>query len=142
MLFRPQFGDSTVNVRPFVQWLTASSFTGNDLIPASATASLGIYIESWSNSGGGHYVDRDYWIPVWSQNTQSYLVHQTAGGNATGVDGLTADFLAVAQRKYAIFIYVFLETTASPQQVRNEVRYVTLDIEANVPYVVVEETLI
>jgi hypothetical protein len=58
------------------------------------------------------------------------------------VDGLTADFLAVAQRKYAIFIYVFLETTASPQQVRNEVRYVTLDIEANVPYVVVEETLI
>jgi hypothetical protein len=141
MLFIPEWGDATVSIRPYVQWLTNASFTGTESAPASATAYLGIYVESWKRSGGGHYVDRDLWIPVWSQNTQGYMTNQTAGGAATVGDGLATDVLAVTQRKYAIFVYAYLETSAGPQQQTNELRFVTIDIDATVPYVVVEETL-
>ena len=142
LLYRPMFGDAMVNIRPFVQWLTSASFTGTELTPASAIANLGIYVESWQLSGGGHFVDRDLWIPIWSQNTQSYMRNVTAGGAATVSDGLATDILAVAQRKYAIFVYTWLETSASPQQQKNEQRFVTIDIDATIPYVVVEEKLI
>lgn len=141
LFYRPMFGDATVNIRPYVQWLTRASFTGTENAPASATASVGIYVESWDVSGKGNFVDRDYWIPVWSQNTQNFMTNVTAGGGITGTDGLAIDILAVAQRKYAIFIYVYLETSAGPQQGKNEQRFVTLDIDAKVPYVVVEEKL-
>jgi len=142
MLFRPIFGDAMVSIRPYVQWLTSASFTGTESTPASATANLGIYVESWQLSGGGHFVDRDLWIPVWSQNTQSYLTNATAGGAATVSDGLTTEILAVKQRKYAIFVYAYLETSAGPQQQKNELRFVTLDIDATIPFVVVQEKLI
>jgi hypothetical protein len=142
MFFLAKFGDAKVSVRPFVQWLTSASFTGTDSAPASAVASLGIYVESWARTGGGYFVDRDPWIPVWSQNTNSYLVNQTAAGAATAGDGLSTDFLASSLRKYAIFVYAFLETSAGAQQGRNELRYVGLDIDATVPYVVVEEKLV
>ena len=142
MLFSPQFGDAIISIRPYVQWLTSASFTGNDSAPASATANLGIYVESWPQNGGSHFADRDLWIPVWSQNTQSYMRNINAGGTASVSDGLTTDILAVTQRKYAIFIYVYLETSAGVQQQKNELRFVTLDIEATIPYVVVEEKLI
>jgi len=45
----------------------------------------------------------------------------------------------VAHRKYSIFVYAWLETTVGPQQNRNELRFATIDIDATVPYVVVEE---
>jgi hypothetical protein len=142
MLFRPMFGDALVSIRPYVQWLTSASFTGTESAPATAIANLGIYVESWKQSGGGHFVDRDLWLPVWSHNTQSYMTNATAGGASTISDGLTTDILAVTQRKYAIFVYAYLETSAGPQQQKNELRFVTLDIDATVPYVVVEEKLI
>lgn len=142
LLFSPQFGDSKISIRPLVQWLTSASFTGTDSAPATAIANLGIYVESWKQGGGGHYVDRDMWLPVWSQNTHSYLVNNTAGGTAASSDGLATEILAVTQRKYAIFIYAYLETSAGPQQQKNELRFVTLDIDASIPYVVVEEKLI
>ena len=142
MFFRPLFGDAMVSIRPYVQWLTNASFTGTESTPASATANLGIYVESWNLNGGGHFVDRDLWIPVWSQNTQNFMKNVNAGGAATVSDGLTTDILAVTQRKYAIFVYVYLETSAAPQQQKNELRFVTLDIDATVPYVAVEEKLI
>jgi hypothetical protein len=142
MFFRPLSGDATVSIRPYVQWLTGASFTGTESAPASATASLGIYVESWNLDGTGYFNDRDFWIPVWSQNTQSYMTNVTAGGTATIADGLAQDILAVAQRKYSIFVYVYLETSAGPQQGKNELRFVTLDIDATVPFVVVEEKLI
>ena len=45
----------------------------------------------------------------------------------------------VTQRKYAIFVYAWLETSAGPQQNQNELPFVTIDIDATVPYVVIEE---
>ncbi len=139
LFFRPQFGDAKVSIRPYVQWLTSASFTGNDVAPATAVASLGILVESWALSGGGYNLDLDQWIPVWSQNTQSYMTGVTAGGAATVGDGLASEVFAVMQRKYHIFVYAYLETSADPQRQRNEQRFVTLDIDATVPYVVVEE---
>ncbi|RPH73513.1 hypothetical protein EHM76_05240 [bacterium] len=142
LLFSPLFGDAIISIRPYVQWLTSASFTGSESAPATAIANLGIYVESWGQGGKGHYVDRDLWLPVWSQNTQSYLVNTTAGGAATVTDGLATEVLAVTQRKYAIFVYAYLETSAGPQQQKNETRFVRVDIDATVPYVVVEEKLI
>ena len=116
LFFRPQFGDAKVSIRPYVQWLTSASFTGNDVAPATAVASLGILVESWAQSGGGYNLDLDHWIPVWSQNTQSYMTGVTAGGAATVGDGLASEVFAVTQRKYHIFVYAYLETSADPQR--------------------------
>lgn len=44
-------------------------------------------------------------------------------------------------RKYRIFVYAYVETVASPQHPRNMYRYVNMEIDATVPFVVVEETL-
>jgi hypothetical protein len=46
--------------------------------------------------------------------------------------------LAVGQRRYHIFVYTYLDTTAGPPQ-GNDYRFVTIDVEATIPYVVVEE---
>ncbi len=142
ILFRPLFGNARISIRPYVQWLTAASFTGTESSQASATASLGIYVESWPAAGGPHDVESDHWIPVWSQNTTNYMTNTQAGGAATVNDGLSTQIIAVTGRKYSIYIYAYLETSADPQQHKNEQRFVTLDIDAKVPYVVVEETLI
>jgi len=147
MFFVPQsqpftlVGSAKLIIRPYVQWLTSASFTGNDSAPASAAAHLGIYVESWERNGGLHHVDRDHWITVFSQNTQSYIVNATAGGAATVGDGLSTDVLAVNHRKYYIFVYVWLETSADSQQQRNEQRFVTIDIDATIPFVVIEEKI-
>jgi hypothetical protein len=142
MFFRPLFGDAKISIRPYVQWSTSASFTGTESTSAQATANLGIYIESWQLNGGGYFVDKDIWIPVWSQNTQNYLTNTMAGGAATVGDGLSAEILTNTNRKYAIYVYAYLETSAASQQGKNELRFVTLDIDAKVPYVVVEETLL
>ncbi len=142
MLFRPLFGDAIVSIRPYVQWLTSASFTGTESTNALATANLGIYVESWPASGGSLFTERDIWIPVWSQNTQSYIINNQAGGAANVSDGLATELLTVTQRKYAIYVYAYLETSADPQQHKNEQRFVTLDIDATVPFVVVEEKLV
>lgn len=139
MFFLPQFGNRKVSIRPYVQWLTTASFTGNDTASASAAANLGIFVHSWARSGGEHNVDRDHLITVWSQNTQSYMTNATAGGAASVGDGLTTEIFAVTQRKYAIYVYAYLETSAGPRQQRNELRFVTIDIDATIPFVVVEE---
>jgi hypothetical protein len=147
MFFVPQsqpfalVGSAKLSIRPYVQWLTSASFTGNDPAPASTAAHLGIYVESWETNGSLHNVDADQWITVYSQNTQSYVVNATAGGAATAWDGLSANILAVNHRKYHIFVYVWLETNADPQQQRNEQRFVTIDIDATIPFVVIEENI-
>ena len=140
MLYRPEWGDAKVDIRPFTQWQTSASFTGNDKTSAWVSASVGIFVQSWKASGGGgELVDCDVTIPLWSQTTSDYLRGVTNGGAVTVTDGLSANIFAVTQRKYAIFVYTYLETSAGPQQERNEQRFATIDIDVTVPYVVVEE---
>lgn len=149
MFFVPQsqplalVGSAKLSIRPYVQWLTSASFTGtrNDPASARADAHLGIYVESREANGSLHNVDIDQWITVYSQNTQSYMVNATAGGAATVGDGLSAEILAVNHRKYYIFVYVWLETSADPQPQNNEQRFVTIDIDATIPFVVIEEKI-
>lgn len=143
LFYCPEFGDAKISIRPYVQWQTSASFTGTESTPATATARIGIFVQSRTRSSSqGHYVDRDHWVTVFSQNTQGYRTGVTAGGAVSVVDGLATEVLAVAQRTYNIFIYAELETTAAPQQQRNELRFVTVDVDATVPFVVVEETLV
>jgi hypothetical protein len=58
------------------------------------------------------------------------------------MDGLSCNVNTVPQRKYAIYVYAWIETAAGAQQQKNEYRFVRLDIEAKVPFVVVEEKLL
>jgi hypothetical protein len=139
MLFRPTFGDAKVFIRPYVQWQTIASFTGTARVSAWASASLGIFVHSWKPGGGGELVDWDVPIPVWSQNTQNYMTSVTNSGSATVTDGLAAEIFALTQRRYGIFVYAYLETSADPPRERNDLRFTTIDIDATVPYVVVEE---
>jgi hypothetical protein len=141
MFFIPEYGDAHISIRPYVQWLTSASFTGTERAPATASAFLGIYVESWSRAGGGYNLDMDHFINVWSQNTEGYMTNVANGGSASVGDGLATEVFAVTSRKYAIYVYAYLETSAAPQQHKNELRFVTLDIDATVPYVVVEEKL-
>jgi hypothetical protein len=139
LFFQPQFVNETVSIRPYMQWATSASFTGVAGIEASARAMLGIYVESWTGvAGEGYYRDWDHWITVFAQNTQSYTTGVNVGGAASVGDGLTLEMLAVGQRRYHIFVYTYLDTTAGPPQ-GNDHRFVTIDVEATIPYVVVEE---
>jgi hypothetical protein len=139
LFFRPQFANETVSIRPYVQWATSASFTGVAGIDASARALLGIYVESWTGvAGEGYYRDWDHWITVFEQNTQSYTTGVNVGGTATVGDGLSLEMLAVGQRRYHIFVYAYLETAAGPSR-GNDHRFVTVDVDATIPFVVVEE---
>jgi hypothetical protein len=142
MFYIPVNGNATVNIRPYVPWQTTASFTGTESAPATAAAYLGIWVESWKQSGGGYHAEPDHFIPVWSQSTTGYATQLSGGGTATVADNLTREFTAVVGRKYAIYVYAYLEVSAGPQQNRNESRFVTIDIDATVPFVVVEETLL
>jgi hypothetical protein len=143
MLYRPEWGDAKISIRPFTQWQTSASFTGSDKAFASASASVGIFVQSWKASGGGgELVDCDITVPVWSQTTKDHLTGVASSGAATVGDGLGAELFAVTQRKYGIFVYSWLETSVGPQLERNELRFTTIDMNMTVPYVVVEETLV
>lgn len=141
LVFQPKYGISRISIRPYVQWLTSASFTGTESTQAAAVANLGIFVDSWKPGKGEHIVELDKWIPVWSKNTSGYLTNANAGGAASVGDGLSVDVLTIPQRRYSIFVYVYLETSASPQQQKNELRFVTLDMDATVPFVVVQEKL-
>jgi len=143
MLYRPEWGDAKISIRPFTQWQTSASFTGTDKASASASASVGIFVQSWKASGGGgELVDCDITVPVWSQTTTDHLTGVASSGSATVGDGLSAEVFAVTQRKYGIFVYSWLETSVGAQLERNELRFTTIDMDMTVPYVVVEETLV
>lgn len=142
IFFKPEYGNAKIIIRPYVQWQTAASFTGTEHTPASAAAFLGIWVESWKLDGSAYMAEFDKFIPVWSWNTTSFLTNLTAGGAASGGDDLTLEMTTVTERKYAIYVYAYLETTAAPAQGKNELRFVRIDIDAVAPYVVVEEKLL
>jgi hypothetical protein len=141
MFFLPEYGNARISIRPYVQWLTTASFTGTQAAPASVAAFVGIFVESWKLSGGGYLQEIDHFIPVWSMNSQSFTTGVTAGGAATVGDGLATEITAATNRKYAIYVYAYLEASAAPTD-RNELRFCTIDIDATVPFVVVEEKLL
>ncbi len=139
LFFRPA-RDTMLSIRPYVQWTSYASFTGTERTPASAVAQLGIFVQSRAAGGGLHHVDRDHAVTVYAQTTQGYSVGDSAGGAATVGDGLATEVLAVRQRRYSIFVYALVETSAAPRRARNETRYVMLELDATVPFVVLEET--
>lgn len=142
LFFTPKYGASRISIRPYVQWQTYASFTGVSGPMASATANIGIYVESWKTGNSEVLNESDIWVQLWHRNTGQYTAANTAGGTATVMDGLTCNVNTIPQRKYAIYVYAWIETSAGPQEQKNEYRFVTLDIEAKVPYVVVEEKLL
>lgn len=145
MLFVPQLTDCLLNIRPYVKWESLVSLTHTQWPPdtsdkpfASAIGHLGIFVQSWARTGGSPYVDRDHWIDVWSYGGKNiYISQQWAADDATVSDGLGTEFLAGSHRKYAIYVYEWVEANAERLSERSS--FATARMTSDVPYVVVEE---
>jgi hypothetical protein len=148
MLFAPEHGPARVAVRPYVPWRTTASFTHStwddppEETQASVSCLLGILVESWRPGDDEVQLERDHWITAFAQSTTQLLRGVPAGGTATVGDGLATDFVAVPGRRYAIYVYAWLEASASPPSGKNRQRFCTIDVDASVPFVVAEETLL
>ena len=59
--------------------------------------------------------ERDHWITAYAHQTTQLLRDVPESGTATVSDGLATDFVAVPGRRYAIYVYAWLEASASPQ---------------------------
>lgn len=141
MRFIARNGAARVAVRPYLPWQTTASFTGTEATRAAVLCQLGILVESWRPGDTTTVQERDHFITVFAQDTTQYLTGVPAGGTATVSDGLVTDFVAVPGRRYGIYVYAWLETSAAPAG-RGELRFCRIDVDARVPFVVAEETLL
>lgn len=145
LLMVPQLTDCMLSIRPYVTWQSIVSLTYNSWPPdsdeeswASAVGHVGIFVESWARTGGAYFNDRDHWIDVWSYGGHNiYVKQQWAGDDATVSDGLSVELFAHGHRKYAIYVYSWVEVQAEGLGERRS--FATADMTSNVPYVVVEE---
>ena len=86
--------------------------------------------------------EQDAWITAYAHSTTDWLRDVPSGGTATVGDGLATDFVAVPGRRYAIYVYAWLEASASPQVHKNQSRFCTIDVDASAPFVVAQGTLL
>ncbi|MCR8670530.1 hypothetical protein [Agrococcus sp. HG114] len=147
-LFVPEHGAARVAVRPYVPWSTTASFTHStwdedpEATPASVACLLGILVESWHPGDALVQQEQDAYITAFAQSTDRFLKGVPAAGTATIGSGLATSFVAVPGRRYAIYVYAWLEASVAPQVHRNQQRFCTIDVDASVPFVVAEETLL
>lgn len=148
MLFVPEHGAARVSVRPYLPWRTTASFTHSrwdeepEATSASVSCLLGILVESWRPGDAVVAQEQDAWITAYAHSTTDWLRDVPSGGTATVGDGLATDFVAVPGRRYAIYVYAWLEASASPQVHKNQSRFCTIDVDASAPFVVAQETLL
>ncbi|SDS03825.1 hypothetical protein [Agrococcus carbonis] len=148
MLFVPEHGAAQVAVRPYLPWRTTASFTHStwdeepEATRASVSCLLGILVESWKAGDAAVRQEQDAWITAYAHTTTDLLHDVPAAGTATVGDGLATSFVAVPGRRYGIYVYAWLEASASPQVHKNQYRFCTIDVDASVPFVVAEETLL
>ena len=148
MLFTPEHGAARVSVRPYLPWRTTASFTHStwdeepEATRASVSCLLGIVVDSWRPGATTVQQERDHWITAYAHQTTQLLRDVPESGTATVSDGLATDFVAVPGRRYAIYVYAWLEAAASPQVHKNQSRFCTIDVDASVPFLVAKETLL
>lgn len=143
MLFTAEFGPSRVSVRPYIPWLALTSFN-HYTIGASVRCALGILVESWKPGvDGSFFQERDHWVDVVLRSSaEGYLLDSGTSGTAGVGSGVTTDFVAVPGRRYAIYVYAWLEVDGGRVGGDGPIGYSRIELDASVPFVVVEETLL
>lgn len=141
MLFVPEHGAARVAVRPYMPWLALTSFN-HYAVGASVVCFLGILIESW-RPGQAVVQERDHFMPVVARSsTEGYLLDSETSGTEASSTGLQTDFVAVPGRRYGIYVYAWLETNGGAAGAGGPLAYSRIEIDASVPFVVAEETLL
>ncbi len=141
MLFTPEHGASRVSVRPYMPWLALTSFNRAS-VAASVVCLLGILIESW-RPGQAAVQERDHFVTVVARSSaEGYLLDSETSGTGVSATGLQTDFIAVPGRRYGIYVYAWLETNGGTGGGSGPLGYSRIEIDASVPFVVAEETLL
>jgi len=141
MLFSAKHGASRVSVRPYVPWVALTSFNHYS-IGASVVCHLGILVESWRPGDAQTQQERDHFITVVQRTSaEGYLFDSETSGTAVSSEGLVTDFVAVPGRRYAIYVYAWLETNGGAVG-SGPLGYARIELDASVPFVVAQETLL
>jgi hypothetical protein len=143
MLFIAEHGPARVDVRPYVPWLALTSFN-HHTIDASVRCDLGILVESWKpGDAGSFFQERDQSVTVVQRSsTEGYLLDSETAGTGGPTAGISTDFVAVPGRRYAITVYAWLETNGGRTGGDGPIGYSRIELDASVPFVVAEETLL
>ncbi|WP_405218867.1 hypothetical protein [Agrococcus sp. Ld7] len=143
MLFTAEFGPSRVFVRPHIPWLALTSFN-HATIGATVRCSLGILVQSWKpGAADSAFQERDHWVDVVLRSSaEGYLFDSGTSGTAGVSSGVTCEFVAVPGRRYAIYVYAWLEVDGGRVGGEGPIGYSRIELDASVPFVVVEEVLL
>lgn len=143
MLFTAAHGPSRVFVRPHIPWLALTSFN-HHAVDASVRCALGILIESWKpGTAGSFFEERNHAVDVvLRSSTEGYLIDSETSGTAGVGTGVTTDFVAVPGRRYAIYVYAWLEADGGRIAGDGPIGYSRIELDASVPFVVAEEVLL
>lgn len=141
MLFVPEHGAARVSVRPYMPWLALTSFN-RYAVGASVVCLLGILIQSW-RPGQAVVQERDHFVTVVARSSaEGYLLDNETSGTEASSTGLQTDFVAVPGRRYGIYVYAWLETNGGAAGGSGPLAYSRIELDASVPFVVAEETLL
>lgn len=143
MLFIAEHGAARVSVRPIIPWIALTSFN-HFTIDASVRCDLGIIVESWKpGDPDSFFQERDASVTVVDRSsTEGYLLDSETGGTGGPAAGVSTDFVAVPGRRYAIYVYGWLEVNGGRTGGNGPIGYSRIELDASVPYVVAEETLL
>jgi hypothetical protein len=141
MLFTAKHGASRVQVRPYVPWVALTSFN-HHCLGASVVCHLGILVESWRPGDAQTQPERDHFVTVVSRTSaEGYLFDSETSGTSASSTGLVSDFVAVPGRRYGIYVYAWLESNGGAPR-SGPLGYARIEVDASVPFVVAQETLL
>lgn len=142
MLFTAEHGIARVAVRPYLPWVALTSFN-HFAVGASVRCRLGILVQSWAPGDSVAVEERKPTITVLSRSSaEGYLLDAESSGTGGAMEGLTTDFVAVPGRNYAIYVFAWLEATGGATSSSGPLAYSRIEVDASVPFVVAEETLL
>lgn len=142
MLFIADHGAARVSVRPYLPWVALTSFN-HDTVNASVRCSLGILVQSWRPGDAQTVQEVDHVVRVVGRSSsEGYLYDSETSGIGIPSSGLQTEFVAVPERRYGIYVYAWLETLGGAAGGSGPIGYSRIEIDASIPFVVAEETLL
>jgi len=142
MLFLAEHGAARVSVRPYMPWLALTSFN-HFAVNASVLCELGIAVDSWLPGGSDFRQEHDHPVRVLTRTSaEGYLHDSESSGTGIPSTGLETSFVAVPGRRYAIYVYAWLETNGGAPSSGGPLGYSRIELDASVPFVVAEESLL
>jgi len=142
MLFIAEHGAASVSVRPYMPWLALTSFN-HHTVNAWVLCDIGIAVDSWKPGGADRREEVNHPVRVVQRTSaEGYLLDSETSGTGVPSTDLQTTFVAVPGRRYGIYVYAWLEANGGASSSSGPLGYTRLEIDASVPFVVAEETLL